>query len=114
MVNSVLLDDQYMIHFLKMVQVLSHAVVHPQVCVDPIHNEVPKLIEEVAPKSLLCTNLFVAAVRNVTQGVRESKIMTEVNDARRVRVFTDKRITCKNTHYYSERAMIGRKFTRFY
>ena len=42
MVNSVLLVDQYMTHFLKMVQVLSHAVVHPQVCVDPIHNEVPK------------------------------------------------------------------------
>ena len=39
MVNSVLLVDQYMTHFLKMVQVLSHAVVHPQVCVDPIHNE---------------------------------------------------------------------------
>ena len=38
MVNSMMSIDQCMTHLLKMVQVLSHTVVHPQVYVDLIHN----------------------------------------------------------------------------
>ena len=38
MVNSMMSINQCKTHLLKMVQVLSHAVVHPQVYVDLIHN----------------------------------------------------------------------------
>ena len=44
MVNSMMSVDQCKTQLLKMVQVLLHAVVHPQVYIDPIHNAVPNHI----------------------------------------------------------------------
>ena len=43
MVNSVMLVDQYNTYIFKTVQVLLHAIVHPEVCIDPTHEGVPKL-----------------------------------------------------------------------
>ena len=42
MVNSMMLVNQCKSHLLNMVQALLHAVVHPQVCIDPIHKGVPQ------------------------------------------------------------------------
>ena len=43
MVNSIISVAQCKTHLLKRVQVLLHATVYPQVCVDPVNNGVPKL-----------------------------------------------------------------------
>ena len=43
MVNSMMSVNQYKANLLKTVQVFLNVIVHRQVCVEPIHNWVPKL-----------------------------------------------------------------------